>query len=68
MFVFLDHERYGNSWYNLKLRGLKPEKRYCFELNGKEQSKTGEFLMNAGISLILKGDYDSLLIRLKEVK
>lgn len=68
VFVFLDHERYGNSWYNLKLRGLKPEKRYCFELNGKEQSKTGEFLMNAGISLILKGDYDSLLIRLKEVK
>lgn len=66
VFAFLDHERYGNALYNLKLRGLRPEKRYSLVINGNENTKTGAFLMQAGISLILKGDYDSLLIRLKE--
>lgn len=66
IFVFLDHEHYGNSYYHVKLRGLKEEKKYSYKNDGKIQVKSGAFLMNVGIPLSLKGDYDSVLIQLKE--
>lgn len=65
VFVFLDHERYGKTHYQVRLRGLLSQKRYRVVINGQEINKSGAFLMNAGLSVLLKGDYDSLLIRLE---
>ncbi|MDY3919001.1 MAG: alpha-galactosidase [Candidatus Limivivens sp.] len=67
VFVFLDHERYGNRHHHLLLRGLKEEKRYRLEYNGKEEVKTGDYLMQMGLFVELKGDYDSILLQLEEL-
>lgn len=62
LFLFLDHERYGNAGYRMKLRGLENRKTYTFEMDGNRFRKTGEFLMNYGINVKLYGDYDSRMI------
>lgn len=67
VFAFLDHERYGNSLFNIKLRGLKEDRKYRYEANGMEYIKTGAYLMQVGAELILKGDYDSAMVVLREV-
>lgn len=66
VFAFLDHERYGNSLYTVKLRGLKADSRYSCEINGRSCVKTGAYLMQAGLEMVLKGDYDSMMVVLKE--
>ncbi|MDO4337240.1 MAG: alpha-galactosidase [Eubacteriales bacterium] len=66
VFAFLDHERYGDSYFHIYLRGLKPDKKYRVKLKEQEEEKSGAFLMNMGIPVILKGDYDSVLIQLEE--
>ena len=67
VFVFLDHEQYGKKYYCLTLRGLDQDKNYRIRMNGSEQVKNGGYLMNKGIYVELKGDYDSLLMELEEV-
>lgn len=67
LFLFLDHERFGDAYFTVKLRGLEENKVYRFELNGKIYEKSGAFLMNCGVGIELYGDYDSKLVCLKEV-
>ena len=62
LFLFLDHERFGETWHTVKLRGLKENAVYEYELDGKILRKTGAYLMQFGLSLHMKGDYDSHLI------
>lgn len=65
LFLFLDHERYGNARYNIKLRGLEAERMYQYELDGIVYKKSGAFLMNYGMEAKLYGDYDSRMILLR---
>lgn len=62
LFLFLDHERFGETWHTVKLRGLKENAVYEYELDGKILRKTGAYLMQFGLALDMKGDYDSRLI------
>lgn len=62
LFLFLDHERYGNTGYRIPLKGLEKDRIYQFEIDGKIWKKTGAFLMNYGINVKLGGDYDSRMI------
>lgn len=66
VFVFLDHERFGEPEHRIYLRGLKENGRYRFTLDGKELVKSGAWLMHAGIAVRLRGDYDSRLLILEE--
>ncbi|MBM7693848.1 alpha-galactosidase [Peribacillus deserti] len=51
--------------FQLKLKGFKPETRYCISLQGKVAAiKSGDYLMNAGISLHLEGEYDSCVFEI----
>ena len=68
LFVFLDHERYGDSEYCISLRGLKEEQLYTYEVDGKTYRKSGAFLMQYGLKLRLCGDYDSKLVVLQTVE
>lgn len=62
LFLFLDHERYGNAGYRIPLRGLEQNKIYEFEIDGNTLRKSGAFLMSYGINVKLSGDYDSKMI------
>lgn len=66
VFFFLDHEKYGNEFYSVKLRGLEENKIYSYEMDGQTFEKTGSFLMNRGIAERLSGDYDSCMVVLTE--
>lgn len=68
LFVFLDHERYGNKYHSIVLHGLKENKQYECVVGNRKWIKSGSYLMNMGIYLELKGDYDSLLLKIHEVK
>ena len=68
LFLFLDHEHFGNKYRHIVLRGLKEDKNYQFVLGGKTCVKSGSYLMNMGIYVELKGDYDSLLLQFDEIK
>lgn len=65
VFVFLDHERYGDSEYCIALQGLQEEQIYTYEIDGEMYKKSGAFLMQYGLKLCLCGDYDSKLIVLR---
>lgn len=67
LFAFLDHERYGNAQYFIRLRGLSENQLYRIEADGEVCEKTGAFLMNRGLEVRMTGDYDSKLIRVKAV-
>ena len=67
LFLFLDHERYGNSGYRISLRGLEEKKIYEFEIEGNRFRKTGAYIMYYGIDVRLSGDYDSRMIFLHTV-
>lgn len=64
VFVFLDHERYGKRYYRLRLKGLDPSAAYRYTLRGRGGTRSGAYLMNEGLELELRGDYDSALILL----
>ncbi|MBS4219086.1 alpha-galactosidase [Bacillus sp. FJAT-49711] len=67
LFIFLDHARNGKKYYRIKLKGLDSLSNYHFEINGTKYIKSGSFLMNKGINIHLKGDYDSKLIHLNKM-
>jgi alpha-galactosidase len=64
VFAFLINGRFGKEQYNLKLKDLCQEGRYCIRANGAEYYKSGAYLMYQGLQIILKGDYDSQIIEI----
>lgn len=68
LFVFLDHERYGSSLQHVKLKGLKSDALYQYHIGEQEVIKSGAYLMNRGLDLHLKGDYDSLMLRFYQIE
>lgn len=68
VFLFLDHERYGKYFNTVKLRGLKENQLYRYDLDGKTFEKTGAFLMNRGMEVKLRGDYDSRMVVVEEIE
>lgn len=66
VFIFLPHTRYGKDQYRIRLRGLKEERTYRVEYQGKTLAKSGAFLMSCGLELHLTGDYDSCMVKVTE--
>ncbi|MDO5516538.1 MAG: alpha-galactosidase [Clostridium sp.] len=67
LFVFLPQSKLGHSGTRVRLRGLEPEKLYTFKLNDNEYKKSGAYLMNHGIDVLLNGDYASEIIKIKSI-
>jgi alpha-galactosidase len=66
LFAFLHSQTLGDPLPRLRLHGLRPEAKYEFEeLPGSIFS--GNALMNIGIELPLRGDFDSLVYRIREL-
>ncbi|MEC0093186.1 alpha-galactosidase [Paenibacillus macquariensis] len=64
VFAFLHSQRLGDGLPRLRLQGLNPDKTYVIdELSG---TWTGKALMNIGVELPLRGDFDSLMYRIQE--
>lgn len=68
VFVFLIQQPSGKQEYQLKLRGLKEDARYCYTIDGKEYEKSGAYLMNHGLFLKMWGDYMSKCIVLEQLE
>jgi alpha-galactosidase len=64
VFAFLHSQRLGEPLPRLRLQGLYPDKTYVIEQLPREW--TGKALMNIGIELPLRGDFDSLMYRIQE--
>ena len=65
LFVFQQLRPRGKEVQRVKLRGLSENTIYCFEIEGKMLEKSGSYLMNHGIELTLKNDFDSRCIILQ---
>ncbi len=65
LFVFQQLRPRGQERQCVKLHGLSADTVYCFEVEGKLQEKSGSYLMNHGIELMLKNDFDSRCILLQ---
>lgn len=65
VFVFRHAKHFGHPALPVRLRGLDPRKRFRNEETGEVRS--GQGWMTRGISLHLTGDYDSALIRLRNL-
>lgn len=66
LFVFLPGQKYIDTQYNVKLKGLNPEAQYIVERETGQEVKHGDYLMNIGLDFILKGDYATELVYLKQ--
>ncbi|WP_229520781.1 alpha-galactosidase [Paenibacillus sp. GM2] len=64
VFAFLHSQHLGEPLPRLRLQGLNPLKTYVIE--GQDGEWSGRALMNIGIDLPLRGDFDSLLYRIRE--
>lgn len=69
VFAFLHSQQFGNRMPNIYLRGLDPAATYKIvridnKLIDKNDTYSGSFLMNNGLSLKLTGDYDSTSVEL----
>ncbi|WP_443110775.1 GH36 C-terminal domain-containing protein [Caloramator sp. mosi_1] len=62
---FLPRQNYSKSKFKVKLRGLEEDKSYRIITEGKEEFKSGAYLMNYGLELELKGDYASSITHIK---
>ncbi len=65
LFVFLPQSKVGHRPVRIRLRGLEEDKMYEFKYNGEMIVKSGAYLMNYGLKIHLRGDYQSELIYLK---
>jgi alpha-galactosidase len=65
-FAFLHSQRLGESLPRLCLQGLKSDQVYS--IDQLPVRWTGRALMNIGIELPLRGDFDSLLYRIKAIE
>lgn len=63
LFAFLHSQKLGDSLPRLCLQGLDPDKTYA--IDQLEGSWSGRALMNIGIALPLRGDFDSLLYHIR---
>ncbi|NOU77160.1 alpha-galactosidase [Paenibacillus sp. LMG 31458] len=63
VFAFLHSNSFGNSLPRVRLAGL--DKHALYSIDSDPQHVSGEALMQIGIKLELKGDFDSSVIRIK---
>jgi alpha-galactosidase len=76
LFAFLHSSQLGNDLPAIRLRGLKPEATYRVEVRAvgappagaSGQPMSGATLMERGITLRMRGDYVSALVRITETK
>jgi alpha-galactosidase len=68
LFVFLPGQRYIDSQYLVKLKGLDPNKIYEIETNQKKYKKHGDYLMNVGIEFKLMGDFKSEIVHINAIR
>ncbi|MFD0959296.1 alpha-galactosidase [Paenibacillus chungangensis] len=66
VFAFLHSQQFGNFLPRLRLQGLQPDSIYKVETS-VPFTMSGSGLMNIGIPLALCGDFDSTLIRIREI-
>lgn len=64
LFAFLHSQKLGEPLPRLRLAGLHANKTYLIEELGL--SVSGRALMNIGVELPLRGDFDSLVYRIRE--
>ncbi|MUG86637.1 alpha-galactosidase [Paenibacillus timonensis] len=64
LLAFLHSQRLGDRLPRLRLQGLMPDKSYAIE--GLPGIRSGRSLMQIGLELPLRGDFDSLLYRIRE--
>ena len=63
LFAFLHSQQFGLPVPTIHLRGLDPKAVYTLQfLDGRTAESSGAYLMNRGVDLNLRGDYDSSLI------
>jgi alpha-galactosidase len=72
LFAFLHSQQFGNAMPNIYLKGLDPAAVYKIvkidsKLMDGNETYTGSFLMNNGVSLRLIGDYDSTSVEFERV-
>lgn len=67
LFIFLPQTKLGHRGTRVRLRGLKENTTYSLVSGDKVINKIGAYLMNHGIDLRLCGDYQSEIIKFKEV-
>lgn len=67
LFVFLPQSKIGHRHTFIKLRGLCENSNYEFTINNERKIKTGKYLQNYGLKINLSGDYQSIIIRLKNI-
>lgn len=65
VFAFLHSQKYGNPCPRLKLQGLSEDT--CYEIVDSGKRYFGSSLMQIGLPLNLKGDFDSVMLRLRRV-
>lgn len=65
VFAFQQLRPRGCESYLLKLRNLKEDRIYHFTIDKCEYAKSGAYLMNYGITLKMKNDFDSYCIVLE---
>lgn len=67
-FVFLHSQHFGAETRHLPLRGLDPEAAYEVQAGEAEPAvRRGSTLLRLGVPLELRGDYKSMLIRLRKL-
>lgn len=67
VFAYLINERFRKGNYRLQLRGLNTQKMYAISYNGEACEKSDAYCMNHGLDITLQGDYDSIIIEMKEL-
>jgi alpha-galactosidase len=65
VFVFLHAARFGPTRRTLRLQGLEPEAQYLVE--GDAQVQSGMALMARGITVEMRGDLQSSMVRIRRV-
>ena len=63
LFVFLPQTKIGHRSVRVKLRNLDENAMYEYKINGETMVKSGSYLMNYGVNIHLRGDYQSEIIR-----
>ncbi|MDQ6421657.1 alpha-galactosidase [Paenibacillus sp. LHD-117] len=67
-FVFLHAQHFGGEERRIRLEGLQPDAAYEVTANdGEPTALHGSTLMRAGYPIMLRGDYDSWLLRLRRL-
>jgi alpha-galactosidase len=67
LLAFLPASRVGHRPTTVRLRGLDPAAIYRFTHDWADHEVSGQYLMNRGIRLWLRGDYASTIIRFDRV-